>query len=244
MCQWCSYVMPWRSSPSIYCVSVTTPTKHTARLPAWYVHNEKYHPWYTFFVDVMFHFSCDRFTHVFPKKWLLYPGHIYWCYPSHDITHEAWQKIISFRWTQFTSHRRGTRLVRMPMLCHVMQKKQIIFFLPCRPSHVTRCVQHEIHVLNLPEKPHSLTSSAWCQRVWSVQKPPRSVHGRSSTWGSVCSATMEQAASATNIIAGFKQTGIWSIDPSVITPTILKQGTLGREQETRKMSPLLFTPCH
>ena len=105
---------------------------------------------------------------------------------------------------------------------------------------ITRCIEHDIHVLNLPS---NLTHILQVADV-SVFGPFKTMLARSMVVrqhegrsvvqphevASLTHTAWEQAASDANISSGFKKTGIWPIDPSVITQTVLDQGALFRKQ--------------
>ena len=122
--------------------------------------------------------------------------------------------------------------------CYVITCDVELFFsMSCHAPHATRCVQHDIHVLNLPANLTHL-----------LQVPDVSVFGPFKTMlaqtmaareheghsvvqpheiATVTRKAWEKAASDVNIIAGFKKTGIWPLDPSKITPSIPQRGRGG-----------------
>ena len=111
--------------------------------------------------------------------------------------------------------------------CHV--PSDVVFVMSSYAPHATRCIQHDIHVLNLPA---NLTHILQVPDV-SVFGPFKTLLAKSMVVrqheGQSVVQPWEVAADA-NILAGFKKAGIWHFDPSVITPTILSLGPLFRKQ--------------
>ena len=117
------------------------------------------------------------------------------------------------------------------MSCHV-----IVFNYIC---HAPRCIEHQIHVLNLPSHTTHLLQVAdisvfgpFKKHISKSLTTYRSTHGpyiAPRYYAAATRTAWEKATNRHNCIIGFEKAGIWPFNPNKITAAIYKEGVLMRQ---------------
>lgn len=117
----------------------------------------------------------------------------------------------------------------------------MLLFFVCTdfPSCLDRCVEHNIHVLNLPAHTTHLLQVAdiavfgpfkkYISKSLAAYRDQHGTYIPPRYYAAATRTAWEHATSRSNCIAGFEKAGIFPADRTKITPDIYKQGVLVRQ---------------
>lgn len=134
--------------------------------------------------------------------------------------------------------------------CHGVWMSCHVILFDCT-LHVTRCIEHNIHVLNLPSHTTHLLQVAdisifgpfksYLRQAEAVRQHNRAGVVQPQQVAALTRKAWEKSTQPANIIAGFKKAGIVPFDRTKIPEKIFKQGALHRHPDS-VMSHLVPPP--